>query len=313
MRFLATNIRKFTLFSLICLAFVISACASGGVTPPPDLGNGDGNTGIGSDTTPTAQPGDGQTGSSSVVFAGIEISIVSVDQQNKYVDDDYGDKAWTLRINVKERNVVDETAYLYYNDILRLTLPNGSNIAPQKVNGYSGIDQQVVRDNWYDFALDQKQDVTKLVLHIGEATDYQYTVPLSSNPDLSKYAAKNITPNNKVSYGGVDWTVTKVTSQYYYKSQQATAGHRYIVVTLSADNTGKDAFYPFPNDTFRLKTPNVTQGPESSTLPSYIDAGSNGATGVVVFLIPEGDTDLTLKFLARPNDQIQEATTSFKI
>ncbi len=316
MKLLFANLRKLTLFSLLCFVFVLSACASGQTAPPTDTNTDNTGSGNGANKpTPTQaaqEPGTGN-GQAKVVYAGVEITVVSVDQRNKFADDDYyTDKPWILRVKVKEHNIVDQTSYLNYYEGLRLKLPDGSTIASQKQQTSAFIDQQVLRDNWYDFPLSQKQDANKLVLYIGTATEYQYALPLSQNPDLKKYAAKNITPNSKVKYGGVDWTVTKVTSQYYYRAQQATNGHRYIVIALKADNSSSKAFYS-SNDYYRLKTATIMQGPERSTLPFSIDAASRGTTGEIVFLVPEHDTDLTLKFLAQPDNHYTEASTSFKI
>src|SRR5690349_10705373 len=268
MQWLFANLRKFTLFSLLCFAFIASACSSGGVTPP--TGNDDTTT-VAPAATPTqatSQQPTSNNGQTKFVYSGVEITLLSVDQRNKFDNDDSSDKPWTLRVSVKEHNLTNDSVYLFYNDMLRLSLPDGTSIAPQKEGAYEGIDQQVLRDNWYDFPLQQKQDVNKLALHFGQTTDYQYIIPLSRNPNLSQYNSHSVTLNKKMRYAGLDWTLTKATAQFYYQGKQATAGHRYIILDFTVDNTTSDSYYPFPTDYFRLKSQNVTQAPENSTLPA---------------------------------------------
>ncbi|HEY4032441.1 MAG TPA: hypothetical protein VGL94_00575, partial [Ktedonobacteraceae bacterium] len=88
---------------------------------------------------------------------------------------------------------------------------------------------------------------------------------------------------------------------------------RYIAVELLVNNSGADSFYVDPSSYIRLKSQDVSQAPTSSTLQLPISAGSKGATGVVYFLMPESDTQLTLDFLAQPDSHIKEASTSFQI
>jgi hypothetical protein len=189
---------------------------------------------------------------------------------------------------------------------------NGTQVAPVRAQDGGGISQDVVRSNWVDFPVDSKLNVSTLILRIGTNTEHQIDVPLKQNPNLSQYQPITVKPNAKLQYGGVNWTVTQATAQLSAEGTQATAGHRYIVLTFKADNPSNSSFYPFPSDNFRLQAPDATTAPTNSTLPSSIAAGSSGATGTVTFLMPQDDKAFTLKFLAQPNQKILEASADIQ-
>jgi len=236
-----------------------------------------------------------------------------VDQQNKFNDDNNASAVYILRLVTKESSKTDASVYVPYSDAFHLILPDGNNIPASQEKDPSYVDQGVVRDNWVDFPLDSKQNVDKLILRIGKADEHQMDIPLTKNPDLSKYQVRAITPNSKLQYGGVDWTVTKVTASLSANGKQADAGKRYITVALLADNSGSRDFYAGVDQYFRLKSQDISQVPAHSTLPGYINSGSKGTTGVVDFLMPENATQLTLDFLVQPDSHIQEASTSFRV
>jgi hypothetical protein len=189
---------------------------------------------------------------------------------------------------------------------------NGTQIAPVKIQDGGGVPQDVVRNNWVDFPVNSKQDVNTLILHIGTNTEHQIDVPLKQNPDLSQYQSITVNPNAKLTYGGVNWTVTQATAQLSADATQATAGNRYIILTFKADNPTNTSFYPFPSDNFRLQAPDATANPTNSTLPASIAAGSNGTTGTVTFLMPQNDKTFTLKFLAQPAQNIAAASANIQ-
>ncbi len=236
-----------------------------------------------------------------------------MDQQNKFNDDNNASAVYILRLVTKESSKTDASVYVPYSDAFHLILPDGNNIPASQEKDPSYVDQGVVRDNWVDFPLDSKQNVDKLILRIGKADEHQMDIPLTKNPDLSKYQVRAITPNSKLQYGGVDWTVTKVTASLSANGKQADAGKRYITVALLADNSGSRDFYAGVDQYFRLKSQDISQVPAHSTLPGYINSGSKGTTGVVDFLMPENATQLTLDFLVQPDSHIQEASTSFRV
>ncbi len=314
MKYLTSYIRKLALSGLLGLAFVSSACAQ---TPP---------TGANTTSTPlviptaaatsASQPSKTQgstSGNTTITYANVDVTILSVDQQSSFKDDSGTSSPMVVRINTKEQSQSSTTVFFFYNDSMRLVLADGKRIAPTNTAHSSGIDQGVVRNNWMDFSVDKKQDMNTLILRIGTTTENQMDVPLSKHPDLAKYQPRVVTPGNKLQYGGVNWTITRVTASLSANGKQATSGKRYIVVELKADNPTTKEFFPFPSDNFRLKTNTAEQAPADSTLPSSIAAGSQGTTGTVTFLMPQNDRAFTLRFQAQSSGHVNGASTNFQI
>lgn len=302
------NVRKLTILSLLLFVFVLSACASQ-PTPPTD-NSFEGNT------TPEAtqennqsngQTGDGKT----IVYANVEINIVSVDQQSSFPDDTNPSSGWLLRLVLKETNLTDSSVYLNYSDAWRLLLPDGTSLAPYMYQQGIYIEEGVVRDNWVDFELEGEQDSNQLVLRLGTTEEYQFDIPLHGNGDLSAYQTYTTTPGNTFAHGDTNWAITKVTSSYSYAGIQAIREHRYITIDFTVDNTSSDSFYTGIDSYARLKSSSVTQAPETYTLPVYIDANSQGTTGTITFLMPAGDADLTFQLLA--HDGLSEVSSNFTI
>jgi hypothetical protein len=312
------HLRKITFLGVLGLAILtaLSACQSQATNGSAAPYGGSTSTSV---TNPTPTPGSGSSsgttgsGSETITYRSIDMTILSVDQQKTYSDDTNSTSGYLLRVAFKEHNGYSSSAYAFYSDSFRLLESNGTQVAPDDVQNSGGVDQAVVRNNWIDFPEASKQDVNTLTLRIGTSTEHQIDVPLKSNPDLSQYQPITASPNATLKYGGVNWTVTQVTAQLSADATQATAGNRYIVIALKADNPTSSAFYPFPSDNFRLKGASVTSAPTNSTLPSSFAAGSTGATGTVTFLMPSTDTKFTLNFLAQPSSKVDAASATLQL
>lgn len=306
--------RKAPFLLVIGFVLMLAACSTSQTTATGDQYGGSTTSSKSPAATATqAPPSSSDQGSSgSITYASVNITITGTDQQKTYTDDDYSTTPILFRVKIHEQNPTDETVYTYYSDAFRLILPGDKSVAPTKEGEPAYIEQAVVRDNWLDFPVDSKQDVSKLTLLIGTPTENQISVPLSAHPDLSKYQARSITPGSKVKYGA-DWTVTKVTSSLSAYGKQALAGKRYIIVDFQIDNNTSDTFYPYATDNIRLKSSSATQSSEKSTLPGYFEAHTTGGTGSMAFLMPQGETDLQLEFLAQPDNHLNATSVSFKI
>ncbi len=320
MQSLTTYGRKAPFLLVIGFVLMLAACSTGQTTATGDQYGGSTTSSKSPAATATQAPSSSDTqGSSndqgpvgSITYASVNITITGTDQQSTYTDDDYSTTPILFRVKTHEQNPTADTAYLYYSDAFRLILPGNKSVAPTKEGASDGIQQAVVRDNWLDFPVDSKQDVNKLVLLIGTPTENQISVPLSAHPDLSKYQARSITPGSKIKYGA-DWTVTKVTSSLSAYDKQALTGKRYIIVDFQVDNNTSDTFYPYATDNIRLKSSSATQSAEKSTLPGDFAANTTGGTGSMAFLMPQGETDLQLEFLAQPDNHLNATSVSFKI
>ncbi|TMC19633.1 MAG: DUF4352 domain-containing protein, partial [Chloroflexi bacterium] len=299
------SLPKTVLLSLLGFAIVAGLGACGNQVP------NDNELPFGGGATPTATSSSNVSHSSNnntITYKSVEITILAVDQQTKFTDDGDSQSPYLLRISIKENNTSETDVNIYYNDSSRLVEADGTQIAPEKAQDSTLISQGVVRNNWIDFAVPSKLDVNTLTLRIGTNTEHQINVPLKSNRDLSQYQPITVQPNATLKYGGLNWTVTQANAQLSAYGTQATAGYRYIILTLKADNSTDADFVVRPDDYFRLQAPDVTTAPTHSTLPSLIAPGSSGTTGAITFLMPQNDQKFTLKFLARPSENIAEAT-----
>ncbi len=295
MKFIISHLKQIPFVGLLGLALVITTCNQ--LTAPKGVSA----TSLGNASYAT------------FTYENVDFKIVSLTQQNNFNFDRTTSSSFVLRLVTKESSKADRDVYIFYSDVFHLILPDSHSVPASAEETSSAISQNVVRDNWVDFPLSNEQDLDKLVLRVGAADEHQMDIPLTENPNLSRYQPKTITPENKFQYSGVDWTITKVTASLSANGKQADVGMRYIAVELSAYNSGSSPFYPQPDNNIRLKSQDALQNPTVSTLPLAIVAASKGTTGVVYFLMPEPDTQLTLDFLAQPYSHIPEASTSFQV
>lgn len=302
--------RILVLSGILSLVLVLSACGQAqDVVNDPSLTPTKPVNGQGSTSSQSSVPAPGQV--STISYKSAVITIVSVDQQKQFANDDQSSGPVVVRVNIHEQNPTEQTIYITYDEAARLILLDGRSVAP-KTNASSIIERGIVRNSWLDFSLDSKQDLNKLILRIGTTNEHQIDVPLKQNPDLTKYQPRSITPNTRMQYG-VNWTVTKVTTSLSADGEQADAGKRYIIVTLQADNATADAFYPTPSENIRLKSNTTVQAPRDTTLSGSIAAHSTGTIGTLTFLVPEDGSNLQLQFLAQPKNSINAAYANFQI
>lgn len=298
-------------------------------------GNQSGNSANGQQTTPGASgntavssgstPGSGGSPTSSgpvteqlnlmFTYASIEMTITSVQEANSFPDDNSATQG-AVRINLNEKNPTPHSGGFLYSDVARLVLPDGTTATTDNAQHDIGPDSSTSRTNWIDFAVPSSNlDLSKLILRMGKATEYQMDISLMPGADLSKYQPKTATPNTTFQYAGLNWTITSATESLSANDQQATAGNVYITVTLKVDNPTSSDFSAYWGDYIRLKSGNTTSAPTTdTTLPLNFAAGSTGGTGNVFFVMAQGSSSFTLMMLARPaSPPINAASTTFQI
>ncbi len=249
-----------------------------------------------------------------ITYANVDFALANAQEANSFSDDPSTSSPVLLRINVTEHNTTSGTVYLDYSSQMRLILPDKSSVSPNLVKENAFIEQAVQRTNWIDFPLSSSIPINQLTLQFGKSTEAQMNVPLTGNADLSQYKAKTITPNSAFLYGGVNWTLTSVTSSLSANGKQADTGMRYIVLALKADNNSSNTFYP-NTDYMRLKSGGITNASTNNTLPFPINAGVTGATGTITFEMPQNNSSFTFIMLAQSNASppIAQVTTDFQI
>ncbi|HLQ10607.1 MAG TPA: zinc ribbon domain-containing protein [Ktedonobacteraceae bacterium] len=254
----------------------------------------------------------------SVTYAGVNITIVSVQQSTAFIDDNSTASNGMVRINVKEANNSGKDSSYFFSDIAHLILPDKSSVAPVRELQTVGPQNGTTRDNWLDFAAPTSAKIDQMTLVLGGAQDAQEIIPLQSTANLSAFQPRTINPNLPISYGGLNWTLQSATRTLSVAGKQASKGMRYVVLTFKVDNpTSGNVVIGFTDEYMRLKSADVTNPTIDSTLPTTINASTNGITGTVTFLMPENNTAFTLIFLSKqggsnpqPNPQVN---TNFKI
>jgi hypothetical protein len=242
-------------------------------------------------------------------YAGERITVTSVQEAARFADDLQPYQGQGLvRITLNETNPSHwHAGFGLFSDVAHLLLSDGSTANVNAVKSDGGLDANASRaNNWLDFAVPSAvPDLSKLVLRMGTATEHRMDIPLLPSADLSQYQDKTITPNTPVSYGGLNWTLQSVTlSLSGAKGAQATAGMRYVILSLRVDNpTSHDVVIGFPEDYLRLKSTDATSTPivDTMTLPGHAPANTTNVTGTVFFLMPEHDTSFTLEWLVSKN------------
>lgn len=295
---------------LVIILLVLAVCGASGYfayrwlsglassTSVSSTNTGTGNSTPANSITPTIVPASLQM-NATVTYASVAITLGNVQEASSFTDDANANSPVLLRVNLTEHNPTANTVYLYYSDNFRLILPDGTSVVPSSEQNSGSIDQAVNRQNWVDFPLTSKMDISKLTLQIGAPTEAQMKIPLTANADVSKYQDKNISPNSTFQYAGLTWTLTTVTSSLSADGKQATTGNRYITVTLKVNNPTNNTYYPFFDSTIRLSAGSSVNPPTGNTFNSSIAAGTSGTIGTVTFLAPQNSSSLTLTMLAQ--------------
>jgi hypothetical protein len=277
------------------------------------------NTGTGSNSsaTPTLAPPTTSPINASVKFADVDMTIVDVKQAGGFADEtNSSNTSVILRIDLKENNSTAHSSGYYYGDMVRLIMSDGTSVTPFNTQYSSGPDASVTRTNWIDFGVNSNLDVSKLTLQLGTAAQAQISVPLTNNPNVTKYQPKTVTPGKSTSYASTTtWTLVKATAQLSGNNQQAPTGQMYVVVTLRIDNTSDQSFSGYWGDYIRLQTGTTKATPADGTnVPLGASPHQTNQTGTALFLVPQGSTGFTFVLLATPSTgATQQATIPFQI
>jgi hypothetical protein len=248
-----------------------------------------------------------------VHFFGVDITVVSAQQSQTFLDDSSSSATGMVRLNLKEDNKSTSSARFLYSDEARLILPDKTSVAPVNEQQFGGPDAGVSRTNWLDFPVSTSVKVSQLTLQLGKDTEAQETIPLTGKASLAQYQPKTAQPNVATQYAGLTWTITSTTVSLGFKGQQADKGMQYVDVTLKVDNPTSQDFRGYYGDYLRLKSGDATSAPSGdTTLPLSFAAGSSGGTGDVIFTMPSGSTSYTMIFLSTPTYPTQ-ATANFQV
>ena len=246
-----------------------------------------------------------------VTYAGVDITILTAQQSQRFLDDPNTTTTGMVRLYIQEQNKTSTRVSWVYSNIARLILPGKKTIAPTLVQATVGIAPGVTQKSTLDFAVPTSMKISQLALRLGAANEVQMDIPLTGHADLREYAPQTVNPDGQMTYLGLDWTLVSATSQLSIAGQQASKGMAYIIVTLKVDNTlSQEAIPGSAYDYIRLKSGSTIAPPKNTTLPVSFETGETGKTGTVTFLIFQSTNTYTLILL--PQGGTDQATTDFQ-
>ena len=249
-----------------------------------------------------------------VTYAGIDVTVINAQQAQNFLNDPNSSTDGMVRLNVQEHNPTTTTVRWLYYDIAQLVLPGGKTITPVYAKATVGIAPGATQNSFVDFAVPTTDKIGQLILRLGAANEAQMDIPLTGNANLSKYGPTTVKPDGQLQYAGLNWTLASATAQYSIAGQQASKGMRYIVVSLSVDNTlSQEAITGSPFSYIRLQSGNSTFSPAAATLPVSFDAAVTGKSGTVTFLVPQKSSNFTLELVPQNQNGATQATTDFRL
>ena len=250
----------------------------------------------------------------SVPYAGVDITILNVQQSQSFINDPNSDTNGMVRLNLQERNSTDVKVVWNYATIARLVMPDKSLVSPTYVNSVVKVAPGSSQKSVVDFAVPMNTSVHQLTLVLGAANEAQMLIPLVRNVDVSKYQPKTTDVNGQMLYFGLNWTLTSATSSLSIQGQQSAKGMRYITLLLKVDNTlSQIAITGSPYEYMRLQYGNNSALPEHATIPVAFQVGAVGVAGTVSFQVPQQTSSFTLFLMPQKGDNGDQSSTDFHL
>jgi len=278
---------------------------------------------LNANATPTQAPIRTTPINATITYSGVAITIVNAQQATSFADDSITASPGALRLNLHEsQSAVDDTGvasnvdpYYTYGKAFNVLLPGGRSVAPVGTLNSNGPTKGKTQTNWIDFPVPTSMNVNQLILRIGTDTEVQMDIALTGHTDLSQYQPRQVSPNTRVAYGPMFWTLTTASIQLSDDGKQADKGMRFIVVTLKIENPSTQDLHTYPPDYVRLQAGGGTIAPEGNTaIPLQFAAGTTNTTGSAAFLVPENETSFTLILLANGSTGAdKDASINFQI
>jgi hypothetical protein len=250
-----------------------------------------------------------------VTYAGVTMTVQKVEQAQNFTDDPNSAVDGMLRVHLQAQNNTQVPVNLMYNTIARLVVPGGKTLSPTYVKANVGVAPGVTRTAILDFAVPTDTKARLCTLRLGASDEAQLDIPLTPGANMSRYAPTTSRSSGATfQYLGLNWSLVSATSQLSIDGKQASKGMHYVNVTLMVNNTLSQTAIPGSAFAYmRLKTGSTTATPVATTLPVSFDAGANGKTGTVTFLVPQNATAYTLILLAQPQSGFDQVTQDFRL
>ena len=251
---------------------------------------------------------------SSVPYAGVDVTILNVQQSQSFINDPNTSTNGMVRLNLREHNQTETKVLWSYATIARLILPDKSLVSPTYVKSVVSVAPGASQTSVVDFAVPSNDPVSRLTFVLGATNEAQMLIPLTRNANLSKYQPETVSLNGQIQYFGLNWTLTSATSSLSVQGQQAAKGMRYITVTLKVANTlSQVAITGSPYVYMRLRYGNHTALPTYTTMPVAFNVGVADVTGSVLFQVPQNTKSFTLVLEPQKGDSGDQGSTDFQM
>jgi len=251
---------------------------------------------------------------SSVPYAGVDVTLLNVQQSQSFINDPNTGTNGMVRLNLREHNQTETKVVWSYATIARLILPDKSLVSPTYVKSVVSVAPGASQTSIVDFAVPSNDPVSQLAFVLGATNEAQMLIPLMRNSNLSKYQPETINLNGQMQYFGLNWTLTSATSSLSIQGQQAAKGMRYITVTLKVENTlSQVAITGSPYEYMRLLYGNHTALPTYTTIPVAFNVGVADVTGSVIFQVPQNTKSFTLVLEPQKGDSGDQGSTDFQM
>ena len=249
-----------------------------------------------------------------VPYAGVDITILNVQQSQSFINDPNSDTNGMVRLNLQERNPTDVKVVWNYASISRLVMPIKSLVSPTYVNSVVRVAPGASQKSVVDFAVPMNISVHQLTLVLGATNEAQILIPLVRNVDVNKYQPKTTNLNGQMLYFGLNWTLTSATSSLSIQGKQAAKSMRYVTLLLKVDNTlSQIAITGSPYEYMRLQYGNNSALPEHATIPVAFQVGAVGVAGTVSFQVPQQTSSFTLFLMSQKGDNGDQSSTDFHL
>lgn len=252
--------------------------------------------------TPTQAPLKTTPINTTVNYASVNITIINAQQATSFADDRDMPAQGVVRLNLHSvqsdaNNVYFTSAPKFaYPESFTLLLPGGAKVSTGGYKELTGPARTEEQTTWLDFPAPTSLKVDQMILQIGKDTEEQMQVPLTGTANLSQYQPKQSTPNLRVQFGSLFWTLKAVTFKLSDSGTQADKGQRFLVLAFSIDNPSSEGDNSYPGDYIRLQYAG-TVIPCDQAMIGGIAANTTNTQGLVSFLVPQDTTTATFILL----------------
>src|SRR5258708_7037110 len=133
-----------------------------------------------------------------VTYAGADLTILTTQQAQSFIDDPNSVTTGMVRVNIQEQNKTATQVNLDYSNIAHLKLPGKNLVSPTYVKAKGSISPGATQESSFDFAVPLDVKVSQLTLILGATNEAQLEIPLTCHPNLAKYVPNTVTLNDSI-------------------------------------------------------------------------------------------------------------------